>query len=58
MLGNLISQLLNIPVKAEEPICPMCNKRPRHRTAINERLTSYCIQCHKEIKRNAQKQKI
>jgi len=53
MLGNLISQLLNITVKAEEPICPMCKKRPRHRTAINERLTSYCIQCHKEIKRNA-----
>jgi len=57
MISSLVSQILNIKEKPVDPLCPMCHERPRHRTALEERLTSYCIHCHREIKKNAQKQK-
>jgi hypothetical protein len=57
MISSLVTQILNIREKPVDPLCPRCNERPRHRTALEERLTSYCIHCHREIKKNAQKQK-
>jgi len=57
MISSLVSQILNIREKPVDPLCPMCHEKPRHRTALDERLTSYCIHCHREIKKNAQKQK-
>ena len=50
MISSLITQMLNIKEKPVDPPCPRCKERPRHRTALDERLTSYCTPCHKEIK--------
>ena len=51
MLQLLVSQLLNVTVKPADPLCPRCHERSRHRTAIDERLTSYCTPCHQAIKK-------
>ena len=53
MLQLLVSQLLNVTVKPADPLCPRCHERSRHRTALDERLTSYCTPCHQDIKRKA-----
>jgi len=55
MLASLVNQYLSIKtreeLRARDPVCPRCESRPRHRTAIDERLTSYCTPCHQAIKK-------
>ncbi len=55
MLSSLVNQYLSIKtreeLRARDPVCPRCESRPRHRTAIDERLTSYCTPCHQAIKK-------
>ena len=59
MLASLVNQYLSIKtreeLRARDPVCPRCESRPRHRTAIDERLTSYCTPCNQAIKKERYK---
>jgi len=57
MISSLVSQILNIKEKPIYSLFPMNHERLNHRTALDKKINNYYIHCHREIKKNAQKQK-